>query len=60
MQRFAAMYHNPLFNAAMTFLEPLPVALVFSLMTAGVLSRRRRAADEGAAASVVMNGALVR
>lgn len=33
---------NPLFNIAMTLLEPLPVALVFTLVTAGVLSRKRR------------------
>lgn len=60
MRRFAAMYQNPAFNAAVTFLEPLPVGLVFSLVTAGVLSRRRPAADPGAAAPAVMSGALVR
>jgi hypothetical protein len=65
IQRFAVMYRNPAINAALTFLEPLPVGLVFTLVTAGVLSRgRRRSADAGAgagaAASVVMNGALVR
>jgi hypothetical protein len=42
MQKFAAWYRNPAFNAAMTLLEPLPVALVISLVTAGVVSRRRR------------------
>jgi len=42
MAKMAAMYHNPLINSAMTFLEPLPVALVFSLVSAGVLSRRKR------------------
>lgn len=60
VERFARMYRNPAFNAAVTFLEPLPVGLVFALVTAGVLSRRRRGTDAGAAASVVMNGALVR
>ena len=42
MDKFAEMYKNPLINSAMTFLEPLPVALVVSLVTAGVLSRRKK------------------
>lgn len=37
---FAAMYRNPLVNIAFTFLEPLPVGLVFTLVTAGLLGRR--------------------
>jgi hypothetical protein len=41
-QKFHEMYQNPLINAALTFLEPLPVGLVFTLVSAGVLSRRRR------------------
>jgi hypothetical protein len=41
---------NPLFSIAMTLLEPLPVALVFTLVTAGVLSRKRRAGGAAAAA----------
>ena len=35
-------YRKPGFNAAMTFVEPLPVGLVLALVSAGVLSRRRR------------------
>ena len=42
MAEFAALYRKPLFNIAMTFLEPLPVGLVIALVSAGVLSRRRR------------------
>lgn len=38
---FAEMYRNPLVNIALTTLEPLPVGLVFTLVTAGVLSRKR-------------------
>jgi hypothetical protein len=38
---FATMYKNPLVNIAFTFLEPLPVGLVFTLVTAGLLSRKR-------------------
>lgn len=43
---FAEMYKNPAINAAYTFLEPLPVALVIALVSAGVLSRRRVKHDE--------------
>lgn len=42
MARFTEMYKNPLINVAMTLLEPLPVGLVFVLVSAGVLSRKRR------------------
>ena len=41
MERFAEWYSNPAINAAITFIEPLPVALVVALVSAGVLSRRR-------------------
>ncbi|MFC5860668.1 DUF4199 domain-containing protein [Acidicapsa dinghuensis] len=34
------MYDNPVYNAAMTFLEPLPVGLVMTLISAGVLRRK--------------------
>ena len=47
MAEFKEMYRNPLVNIALTLLEPLPVGLLFTLVTAGVLSRKRRA--EGAA-----------
>lgn len=40
MDDFKVMYKNPLYNVAMTALEPLPVALVFTLVTAGVLRRK--------------------
>jgi hypothetical protein len=42
MAKFAKMYRNPAFNAAVTLVEPLPVALLIALITAGVLSRRPR------------------
>jgi uncharacterized protein DUF4199 len=50
MAKFAEMYKNPLINSAMTFMEPLPVALIMSLVTAGVLSRRKKAAPGPATA----------
>ena len=43
MADFTAMYRNPLVNIALTLLEPLPVGIVFTLFSAGVLSRKRRA-----------------
>jgi Protein of unknown function (DUF4199) len=42
MTEFKELYRKPLVNIALTFLEPLPVGIVFTLVTAGVLSRRRR------------------
>ena len=49
MEAFAEMYKNPAINAAITFVEPLPVALIVALVSAGVLSRRRKgeAGDAG-------------
>ena len=47
LAEFAELYRNPAINAAITFLEPLPVGLVFALVSAGVLSRRRTR-EEGA------------
>lgn len=42
MTEFKEMYQNPLVNIALTLLEPLPVGILATLVTAGVLSRRRR------------------
>ena len=49
MEKFAKLYRNPAINVAITFLEPLPVALIMALVSAGVLSRRREASFELAA-----------
>ena len=40
--KFAELYRNPFINAAITFVEPLPVGLVVALLSAAVLSRRRK------------------
>ena len=40
MADFIKMYKNPLVNIAFTVIEPLPVGLVFALVTAGVCGRR--------------------
>jgi hypothetical protein len=41
-EKFAEMYKNPIVNVAITMIEPLPVGLVIALVSAGILSRRRR------------------
>src|SRR5688500_7870951 len=51
MEEFLERYQNPLFNAAITFREPLPVGLIFALVSAGILSRRRRRPETGLAAA---------
>lgn len=42
MKQFKTMYDNPLYNAAFTFLEPLPVGIPMSLISAAILRKRRR------------------
>jgi hypothetical protein len=42
MAEFAVMYKNPLVNAAMTYMEILPVGLVVSLISALILKRKVR------------------
>ena len=42
MDRFEKLYRNPAINAAITFMEPMPVALVVAIVSAGMLSRRRK------------------
>lgn len=48
MEKFAVMYKNPVYNVALTFMEPLPVGLIIALVSAGVLSRRRQQGADGA------------
>lgn len=40
MAQFKKMYENPLFNVAMTFIEPFPVGLVITLISAAVLRKK--------------------
>lgn len=48
MEKAWELYANPLVNIAFTTLEPLPVGLLFTLITAGLLSRKRREDQAGA------------
>ena len=40
MKRTSELYNNLFFNAAITFIEPFPVGLLMTLISAGVLRRR--------------------
>jgi hypothetical protein len=40
MAAFKAMYSNPLMNAAVTFLEPFPIGLVVTAISAAVLRKK--------------------
>jgi len=40
LNKLKVMYKNPLFNAAMTFIEPFPVGLVITLLSAAILRRK--------------------
>lgn len=40
MVKMKALYDNPFINAAITFIEPFPVGLVVTLVSAGILRRR--------------------
>jgi hypothetical protein len=51
MQRAKEMYANPLINAAFTFIEPFPVGLVITLISAGILRRQAAAVEALPAAS---------
>ena len=48
VQKFQELYRNPLFNAGMTLMEVLPVGLIMTAVSAGIL-RRRRADGAGSA-----------
>lgn len=43
MAHFAQLYANPLFRTAMTFLEPLPVGLLITLISSLILRRKPKA-----------------
>ena len=42
LKKYKELYANPLTNAAMTFLEPFPVGLIVTLISALVLKRKPR------------------
>ncbi len=40
LKKYKELYENPLFNAAITFIEPFPIGLVITLISAAVLRRK--------------------
>jgi hypothetical protein len=52
IQHSQQLYQNPFVNMAYTFMEPLPVGLLITLISAAIL--RRKASVQAAAASAVM------
>jgi Protein of unknown function (DUF4199) len=52
IQHSQQMYQNPFVNAAYTFIEPLPVGIIITLISAAVL--RRKGPVEGVATPAVM------
>jgi uncharacterized protein DUF4199 len=41
MKALTAMLNNPLLNAAMTFLEPFPIGLIITVISAAILRKKR-------------------
>jgi len=41
-KKFKEMYDNPLFNAAITLIEPFPIGLAITLLSAGILRKKVR------------------
>jgi hypothetical protein len=52
MEKMKAMLDNPLLNAAMTFIEPFPVGLIMTLVSAAILRRRSAAGTPGVAQAI--------
>lgn len=46
MKNMKTMLDNPLINAAMTFLEPFPVGLIVTVVSAAILRKKRKTTDE--------------
>jgi Protein of unknown function (DUF4199) len=42
LKKYKELYQNPLFNTAVTFLEPFPIGLAITLVSAAILRKRRQ------------------
>ncbi len=47
VQKSAVMYQNPLWNAMYTFIEPFPVGLVMTLISAALLRKKEQVGAGG-------------
>jgi hypothetical protein len=45
MKSFKEMYNNPFINAAFTFIEPFPVGLIVTLISAAILRKKEKFAE---------------
>ena len=54
IQHSQELYQNPFVNMAYTFIEPLPVGLLITLISAAIL-RRKAPVESGAASTVMTN-----
>jgi len=52
MEKMKEMLQNPLMNSAMTFIEPFPVGLIVTLISAAILRRKTPAVAPGVAQAV--------
>ena len=52
MEKMKALYNNPLINVAVTFIEPFPVGLIVTLVSAAILRKRNPPAVSGVAQAV--------
>jgi|SRR5579863_1979584 len=51
IKKYKEMYDNPLLNAAMTFIEPFPVGLVMTLVSAAILRKKAPAQSSASPAA---------
>ena len=51
MNNMKALYDNPFFNGAITFLEPLPMGLLVTLLSAAILRKRPKEPEESEVAT---------
>jgi len=51
IQKMKVLYNNVFYNAALTFLEPFPVGLAITLLSAGILRKRAQPASSPLPAS---------
>ena len=56
LKNYKAMYDNPLYNAAITFIEPFPVGLVITLLSAAVLRKKARSQPASTAGPAASDG----
>ena len=47
LEKYKELYKNPIFNALMTFIEPFPVGLVITLISAAILRKKSQSEPGG-------------